>query len=148
MGTLKERIGNDTEAIMRAKDLKKLIIYRTLNADILAVEKTSKKEITDEEVMQIIQTTVKQKKETILEAEKINDTATVEKLKGEIEILMQYLPTQLSDDEAKAVIKDVIEKNGFSGKKDMGNAMKAVLVELNGKFDRKKINGIVVELLG
>jgi len=57
------------------------------------------------------------------------------------------MPKQLTDEEVKAIILEVISENGFSGKGDMGKVMKAIMPKLKGKYDSKKINPLVIQLL-
>lgn len=148
METLRERITKDIKDIQRQKDSEKLLVMRTLNSEILTVEKKLGRASNDDEVIEVITSTLKYRKENKEYAEKNNDTVKVQVQENAIELLMKYMPKQLSDEEARIIIKRIIENNGLSGKKDMGKAMKVVIPELNGKFDRKKINVIVSELLG
>jgi uncharacterized protein YqeY len=70
-----------------------------------------------------------------------------EKARQEIKIIKDYLPEQLSEEDITKIIKDIFEKNAFEGSKDMGRAMKEVMLQLKGKADGRLVNKKVRELL-
>ena len=76
-----------------------------------------------------------------------NKTEIISESEISIEMLSVYMPKQFTEDEAKAIITEVITENGFKGKGDMGKVMKAIMPKLKGKYDSRKVNPLVIQLL-
>lgn len=144
---LKERINKEMKNFMKAKDKVRLITIREINADIKNKEIYIKRELNDDDIITIIEKNIKQYKETLTFAEKANDQKRINEINISIELLKEFMPEQFTDKEAKAIIEDIIKENGFEGQKDMGKVMKEVMPKLKGRFDGKKINKIVKEIL-
>ncbi|HCL4480125.1 TPA: GatB/YqeY domain-containing protein [Clostridium botulinum] len=144
---LKERINKEMKNFMKAKDKVRLITIREVNADIKNKEIYIKRELNDDDIIAIIEKNIKQYKETLAFAEKANDQKRINEINISIELLKEFMPEQFTDKEAKAIIEDIIKENGFEGQKDMGKVMKEVMPKLKGRFDGKKINKIVKEIL-
>lgn len=135
---LKERINKEMKNFMKAKDKVRLITIREINADIKNKEIYIKRELNDDDIITIIEKNIKQYKETLAFAEKANDQKRINEINISIELLKEFMPEQFTDKEAKAIIEDIIKKNGFEGQKDMGKVMKEVMPKLKGRFDGKK----------
>lgn len=145
---IKEEIKEDLKVFMKEKNKVATTTLRTLNADILKKEKDSKVVLTDEEVISTISKAVTQYNETLSFAIKANNQETIEDCKLSISILEKYLPKQLSESEVRDIISKAIVELEIKSKKDMGKLMKELMPKLNGKFDKKKVNPIIQELLG
>lgn len=104
-------------------------------------------QLTDEEIVEVIGSEIKKRKEAILLFEKGERTDLVEKEKKELEILKKYLPEQMSEDRIKEEAKKVIEEIGASGPKDTGKVMSALMPKLKGKAEGGVVSKIVGELL-
>lgn len=138
--TLKETINADLKEAMKAKDVKKRDALRLLTSAFKQIEVDERKELSDEDVIKIIQTQVKRR----------NDSATQYKNAGRDDLLQieldeiacyeHYLPAQLSDDELNAALLAIITQVGASSLKDMGKIMGVASKELSGKADGKRIN--------
>ena len=144
---LKQRLKDDTIKYMKSKDKVRLTTLRTLMAEVKYKEIDLKRDLAEDELIAIIQKTIKQLNETLDYAKKSNSEDIIAETEIAIEMLTVYMPTQFTDDEAKAIILEVIAENDFKGKGDMGKVMKAVMPKLKGKYDGKKINPLVNELL-
>ncbi|MCX6076816.1 MAG: GatB/YqeY domain-containing protein [Campylobacterales bacterium] len=144
--SLRETINNDVKEAMKAKDAKKRDALRLLTSAFKQIEVDERKELSDEDVIKIIQTQIKRR----------NDAATQYRYAGrddllqieldEIEIYTPYLPAQLSDEELSNALKEIIKNVGATTAKDMGKVMGAAK-ELAGKADGKRINECVKSLL-
>lgn len=139
----------DMKAAMKQKEAGKerLQVIRMVRAAIKNKEIDSKVDLSDDEVIQVIAKEVKQRKDSIEEYEKANRADIVSKLETEIEILQEYLPQQLAEDEIKAIAAEVINETGASGPRDMGKVMGAIMPKVAGKADGKIVNKIVQQLL-
>ena len=145
--TLREQVNQDLKTAMKAKDKKKRDALRLLTSAFKQIEVDERKELSDEDVIKIIQTQVKRR----------NDAATQYKNAGreyllqielhEIACYEPYLPAQMSDDELTSSLKNIIEKVGATSMKEMGKVMGMASKELAGKADGKRINECVKTLL-
>jgi len=144
---LKQTLKEDIIKYMKNRDKVRLTALRTLMADVKYKEMDLKKDITDDELIGIIEKTIKQLNETLSYAKQANKDEIIAETEIAIEMFTVYMPKQLTDDEAKAIIIEVIAENGFKGKGDMGKVMKAVMPKLKGKYDSKKVNPLVNQLL-
>lgn len=104
-------------------------------------------ELTDEEIIEVISSEVKKRKEAIIEYEKWNRKELANKEKSEIEILKKYLPEQLSEGEIKKLVQETIKKTGASDIKSMGKIMAELMPKVKGKADGSEVSRIVKELL-
>jgi hypothetical protein len=114
----------------------------------LKVEELEKEsQLIDEEVIEVISSEIKKRKESILEFEKGKREDLVKKEKKELEILQKYLPEQLSEEEIKKLAKEVIEKVGAKELKDMGKVMAELMPKVKGKAEGSTVSKIVKESL-
>jgi len=144
---LKQTLKDDIIKYMKNRDKVRLTTLRTLMADVRYKEIDSKKDIEEEELIGIVEKTIKQLNETLSYAKQANKEDIISETEIAIELLAKYMPVQLTDEEAKVIISAAIAENGFSGKGDMGKVMKAVMPKLKGKYEGKKINPLVIQLL-
>ncbi|MGH4122095.1 MAG: GatB/YqeY domain-containing protein [Clostridium sp.] len=144
---LKQTLKDDIIKYMKSKDKVRLTALRTLMAEVKYKEMDLKKELEDNELIGIIEKTIKQLNETLSYAKQANKEEIIAETEIAIEMFTIYMPKQFTDEQAKAIVIEVIAENGFKGKGDMGKVMKAVMPKLKGKYDSKKINPLVIELL-
>ncbi len=144
--SLRETINNDVKEAMKAKDAKKRDALRLLTSAFKQIEVDERKELSDEDVIKIIQTQIKRRNDA---ATQYRDAGRDDLLRielDEIEIYTPYLPAQLSDEELSNALKEIIKNVGATTAKDMGKVMGAAK-ELAGKADGKRINECVKSLL-
>ena len=144
---LKEELKKNEIAAMKARDKATVNVLRLVNSEIKAFEVNERKDISDEDVIKIIEKQIKQLKEALQYAIQLNDNDKIEEGNFAINLLTPYLPAQLSEEEVEAMLKEIIT-NGNYGPKDMGKIMKEIMPKVNGKFDRSKINPMVKNILG
>ena len=161
--TLKEHINQDLIEAIKGKDKDKALVLLTLNAAIKNAEinkrsKVGKTEegleklgelsmLGDEEVIGVLASQIKQRRDSIAEFEKGNRQDLADKEKKEIEILMHYMPAQMSEEEVRKVVASAIAKTGASSPKDMGKVMGAIMKDVKGKADGTLVSKIVKEML-
>lgn len=144
---LKEELKKNEIAAMKARDKATVNVLRLVNSEIKAFEVNERKDISDEDVIKIIEKQIKQLKEALQYAIQLNDNTKIEEGNFAINLLTPYLPAQLSEEEVEDMLKEIIT-NGNYGPKDMGKIMKEIMPKVNGKFDRSKINPMVKNILG
>lgn len=146
--SLKEVLQQDLKSAMKEKDTIRKNAITMMKAAILQIEKDNKiEQLDDEGVIEVIARGVKQRKDSIPEFERGNRPDLVENIKREIDILMGYLPQQLSEDELQRIISDTIYEVGAQSARDMGKVMSALMPKVKGRADGKLVNSIVKQLL-
>lgn len=136
----------DMKAAMKNGDKARLQVIRFLVSAIKNAAKDLKIEaekLSDDAVITLIGTTIKQYKVELEENQRANRVEGAAKVQADIDILMSYLPTQLTEDEVVKIVKDLITQLGIQSKKEMGKLMQALQPHVKGKFDGKKVNEIV-----
>ena len=146
---LELKIATALKEAMKSKNQTALTALRAVKSAILLhkTQKSSDGEMSQQDEMKILQKLVKQRKDSadIYKNQGRNDLADPE-LK-EVEIIQQFLPEALSEDEVKEVVKSIIDETGAQGMKDMGKVMGISTKKLMGKADGKLISTIVREFL-
>jgi uncharacterized protein YqeY len=128
---------------MRAKDSARLSTVRLLLAAMKQREVDERIELTDPDVVAIVEKMIKQRRESIAQFEKASRQDLADKEKAEIQVLSGYLPQQLGDAEIQKEISSVIAETGASGAKDMGKVMAVLKGRLAGRADMGKVSGLV-----
>ena len=146
--TLKERITEDMKAAMRAKDPARLSAVRLLLAAMKQKEVDERVELSDADVLGIIDKMVKQRRESIAQYEKAARADLVAVEKFEIEVLSGYLPQQMGEAELAQAVAAAVAESGASGVKDMGKVMALLKPRLAGRADMGKVSGLVKAKLG
>lgn len=144
---MRERIIEDLKKAMKQRDKVKLSVIRMVKSAIQMEELNKKRELTDDEVIEVISKQIKTRNDSIKEFEKGSRDDLIESTQVEIDILKNYLPEQLSDDEIVEIIDKVFDDVKPESAKDMGKIMKAVSPMVKGRADMGKISLIVKEKL-
>lgn len=140
---IKDKLMEDLKYSMKNKDTVRKNTVTMVRAAIKQEEIDEKIELTDEDILDIISKQVKQRKDSIEEFAKGGREDLVELTKKEIDVLMEYLPKQLTEEEIEPIVKETIEKVKAESMKDMGKVMNAVLPKLKGRADGSVVNKIV-----
>lgn len=145
--SLKQRLTDELKSAMKNKDQLRKSVITLIRADIKQIEVDKRVELTEEDIIDIISKQAKQRRDSIEEFGKGGREDLVEEAKQELDVLMEYLPEQLSEEEIEIIIKKVITETGATSMKDMGKIMAAAMPELKGKADGKVVNQIVRKIL-
>jgi uncharacterized protein len=141
---LTQQISEDLKLAMKAGDRNRIDTLRMVRAQILEFEKKGgSKEMTSDDELALLSTAVKKRKESIEQYEKAGRMDLVEKEAAEVAIITEYLPKQMSREDAEKIIFAIIEQAGAATSKDMGKVMPLIMKELKGRIDGKTINEIV-----
>lgn len=145
--TFTERINADIKNAMLAKEKEKLEALRDIKSKLMLEATSGAGEVTEEAAMKIVLKLHKQRMETydLYIAQNRQDLADVEKFQAEI--IEQYLPKMLSEDEVRAEVKAAITETGAAGPQEMGKVMGVLTKKLAGKADGKIISALVKEEL-
>jgi len=144
---LAERLNEDMKQAMKAGEKFRLSTIRMVRASIKNQEIELRRPLNDEEVLQVVGRDLKQRRDSLQDFERAGREDLVEQMKGEIEIISQYLPEQLNEEEIKAIIVQTIQETGASSKADMGKLMGALMPKVKGRADGKLVNQLVQQVL-
>jgi uncharacterized protein YqeY len=141
--SLKSRITDDMKAAMRAKDAPRLSAVRLLLAAMKQKEVDERIELSDADIVAIIDKMIKQRRDSILQYEKggRQDLADVEKF--EITVLQAYMPQAMTDVEIEVAVVEAINSSGAKAMSDMGKVMAALKPRLAGRADMAKVSALV-----
>ena len=144
---LKNVLLDEMKSAMKDKDTVKKDTVQLVRAAILQYEKDNKVVLDDDGVVEIIAKEVKRYKDVLPDYEKSGRADLIDEINRKIEILMPYLPEQLSDEEMREIAKQVISDVGATSMRDMGKVMGAIMPKVKGKCDGKVLNAVIKELL-
>ena len=142
-----EKLKQDMIEAMKNKEKERLVVIRMVKASMDQEHIDRKREINDELLIDVVNKQIKMRKDSISEFEKGNRTDLIEKTQSEIDILMNYLPEQLTEEEMLKVIDEIFEEIKPESQKDMGKVMKEATARLKGKTDMKEVSNIIRERL-
>lgn len=141
--SLKEQITEDMKNAMRAKEAGKLGTIRLLTSAIKQKEVDERIEVTDAQVLAIIEKMIKQRKDSISQFEAGGRQDLVDIEKAELSVLSAYMPASLSDAEIQAELAAAISASGAAGPQDMGKVMAILKAKLAGRADMTAVSGLV-----
>ena len=144
---LKESLLSDMKGALKARDSLKLITIRGLISEIKNREIDVGRDLVEDEIISIILTQVKKRKEAAVFFDKGGRKDLFEKENQEKKILQEYLPEQVSVSDLKQRIQEVILELGVIDIKDLGKIMKTIIPEFKGRADNEQIKNIVTECL-
>ena len=145
---LQERLLEDMKAAMKSKEKERLSVIRMARAAIKDVEIDQRKDLDDDEIIEVLASIVKKNKESLAEYEKAENEEKVAKLKKEIEIIQEYLPEQLNEEELNEIVDETISEVEAEDMSDMGQVMGKIMPKVKGRADGSKVNQLVRARLG
>jgi len=145
--SLKDKLAADLKQAIRQRDQQRKSTLRMVMAAIRNAEIEKRRELDEGDLLAIIAKEVKQRRESIAEFESAGRQDLVDQEKGELEILLAYLPRQLSREEIEVKARQVIEEVGATSPAQMGEVMRRLMPMMKGKADGKLVNQVVRELL-
>ena len=140
MTTLKSQITEVLKVTMRAKEMDKLTVIRGLQAAIKQIEVDERVELDDSRVLAVIEKQIKQRKESIKAFEGANRQDLASKEQAEVEILSQFLPAAMTEEELDSVIEQTILAQQATSIKDMGKVMNSLRPIIAGRADPAQVS--------
>ena len=145
--SLKEQLLQDMKEAMKEKDTIRRNTVQLVRSGILQIEKDKQIELDDEGILDVIAKELKKRRDSIPDFEKSGRTDLLEGLNKEIEVLLGYLPKQLTEDEIKSIVEEAVAESGASTMKDMGKVMAIISPKVKGRADNKIVSGFVKQML-
>lgn len=148
---LKDKLAEDLKTAMRSKDALRLRTIRALRAALMEKEierrEGGEATLSEEEELAVLQKQAKQRRDSIQQYEDADREDLRKKEEEELEVIEEYLPRQLSDEEVRGVVRQVIQETGAASKADMGKVMGGSMARLRGRAEGRTVQRIAVELL-
>ena len=147
--TLRDRLTEDMKQAMKEKEAGKLklSVIRMVRSAAKNVEIDRRKELDDNELLDVVAKEVKMRRDSLDEFRKAGRPELLAVLEQEIAILMEYLPEQMSEAEVRALVTQAVADAQAASAKDMGKVMALLMPKVKGRADGKLVNSIVKELL-
>lgn len=145
--TLKQKLQEDLKTSMKNKDTLRKSVITLIRSSIKQVEVDKRVELNDDDIIDIISKQLKQRNDSLEQFLDAGREDLVEETRSEIEVLKEYLPQQLSEEELNEIVKQTISEVGATSMKDMGKIMSVIKPKTKGRADGKLINKLVKENL-
>lgn len=145
--SLEEIIFRDMNIALRNKDKIKLSVLRLIRAAIKNSEIAKREKLNEEEIIAVLRNNLKKAEESLEMFIKGNRPELISKTKQEIEIIKSYLPQQLTEEEIKKVVKQVIDEKNYKTLQDLGPAMREIMNLVKGKADGRLVNQVARDIL-
>jgi uncharacterized protein len=145
---LRDKINEDLTAAMKLREAARLSVLRMMKTAVKNKEIDLRAELDDAQVVQVLSTLIKQRKESIEQFTRGGRNDLADKESAEIKVIEEYLPAGVTDEEIAAVVDHVVRETVASSPKDMGRVMKECMSRFSGKLvDGKKVNQLVKQRL-
>lgn len=145
--SLLKRFDDDLKQALKTSERSKVSVIRMMKATVKNVQIEKGRELTDDEILSVLSTMAKQRRESIEQFTKGGRTDLVQNEERELGILQSYMPSQLSNDEIERMIREAIHEASPAGVHDMGKVMRILMPRVKGVADGKYVNQRVRELL-
>ena len=145
--SLKDKLLQDMKDAMKQKDTVRKNTVQLIRSGILQIEKDKRVELDDEGVLDVISKELKKRRDSMPDYVKSGRQELIDNLNKEIEVLLGYLPEQLSEEEIKGIVAQAVQETGAATMKDMGRVMAVVTPKVKGRADNKLVSGYVKQML-
>jgi uncharacterized protein YqeY len=141
--SLRQRLDQDMRNALKSKDSLRLGVLRMLKSDIRYKEIEKRSDLSDDEVISVLSSSVKKHKDSIEAFDKGGREDLVSREKAELEVIEAYLPRQLTEEELSVAIHQAMIEANASGPADLGKVMRSVMLKVKGKADGKLVSQLV-----
>jgi uncharacterized protein YqeY len=141
--SLKQRIDHDAKEALKNKDSLRLGVLRMLKSEIRYKEIDKGSELSNDEVISVLSSSIKKRKDSIEQFGKGGRDDLVSQEKAELEVILGYMPEQLTEEKLSQIIHQAIEEANATGPSDLGKVMKLIMPQVKGKADGKVVNQMV-----
>ena len=142
-----DHIDQDLKEALKGGNKQKVTVLRGLKSDIKYRQIETREELTDDQVTEVLASSAKKRRESIEQYAAAGRQDLVDKEKFELDVIQEYLPEQLSEDELRTLVTGAIAESGAASPKDMGKVMKILMPKIKWKADGKLVNKLVSEIL-
>jgi len=143
MSELKSRISEATKTAMKARDKQRVAVLRLVNADIKRLEVDERRELSDDDVLAVLDRMLKQRNDSLNQYRQAGRQDLVDQEAYEIDLIQEFMPEPLSDEALTDLIDELIRTSGASSMQDMGRVMGALKQAAQGRVDMGKASSLV-----
>jgi hypothetical protein len=145
--SLKEKLLQDLKEAMKEKDTVRKNTVQLVRSGVLQIEKDEHIELDNEGVLDVIVKELKKRRDSMPDFEKSGRQDLIDELKKEVDVLLEYLPKQLTESEIKEIVEQAVKQTGASSMKDMGKVMGCIAPKIKGRADNKIVSTLVKQML-
>ncbi|WP_444920886.1 GatB/YqeY domain-containing protein [Microbulbifer sp. CnH-101-G] len=143
MSTLKDTLTQATKDAMKARDKERLATLRLINAEIKRVEVDERIDLDDARILALLDKMTKQRRDSITQYEKAGRAELAAVEQAEIEVIQEFLPKQLTEEEISEIVTSAVQSTGASGMADMGKVIAQVKPQVQGRADMGAVSKLV-----
>ncbi|ADH99864.1 conserved hypothetical protein [[Bacillus] selenitireducens MLS10] len=144
---IQDRLQDDMKQAMRSREKERLSVIRSVKAALQNESIKAGSSLSEDEVLTVLNREMKQRKESLYEFEQADRKDLCDKMAFEMEVLADYLPSQLTDEELQAIVDETIEETGAESKAQMGKVMGAIMPKVKGRADGNQVKELVQKSL-
>ena len=141
--SLKHKIEQDATEALKSRDSLRLSVLRMLKSDIRYKEIEKGSELPEDEVLSVLSSAIKRRKDSIQQFEKGGREDLVSREKDELAVILRYMPEQMTEEELSSIINQTISEENATGPSDLGRVMKQIMSKVRGRADGKRVNQLV-----
>ncbi|MDP4547122.1 MAG: GatB/YqeY domain-containing protein [Marinobacter sp.] len=138
--SLKEQLGTAVKEAMRNKDRERLVTLRMAQAAVKQIEVDERREISDDEVLKVLDKMLKQRRDAASQYDDAGRTELADKERAEMKIIEEFMPAALTDEELAGLIRDAVSSTGAQGMQDMGKVMNELRPQVTGRVDMGQLS--------
>ena len=147
MSTLKTKLEDDLKRAMRERNAQRRDVIRYIRSEIRNQEIRLQRDLEDDDAIQVLSRQAQQRRDSIDAFQSANRQDLVEKERAELEIITEYLPQQMGEDEIRALVAQTVAETGATGPRDMGKVMSAIMPQVRGRAEGRQVSALVSEKL-
>lgn len=147
MSTLKTKLEDDLKRAMRERNAQRRDVIRYIRSEIRNQEIRLQRDLEDDDAIQVLSRQAQQRRDSIEAFQSANRQDLVEKERAELEIITEYLPKQMGEDEIRALVAQTVAETGATGPRDMGKVMSALMPQVRGRAEGRQVSALVSEKL-
>lgn len=147
MSAIKTKLEDDLKQAMRERNAPRRDVIRYIRSEIRNQEIRLQRDLEDDDAIQVLSRQAQQRRDSIEAFESANRQDLVDKERAELEIITEYLPQQMGEDEIRALVAQTVAETGAAGPRDMGKVMSAIMPQVRGRAEGRQVSALVSEKL-
>ena len=147
MSAIKTKLEDDLKRAMRERNAPRRDVIRYIRSEIHNQEIRLQRDLEDDDAIQVLSRQAQQRRDSIEAFESANRQDLVDKERAELEIITEYLPKQMGEDEIRALVAQTVAETGAAGPRDMGKVMSAIMPQVRGRAEGRQVSALVSEKL-
>ena len=147
MSAIKTKLEDDLKQAMRERNAPRRDVIRYIRSEIRNQEIRLRRDLEDDDAIQVLSRQAQQRRDSIEAFQSANRQDLVEKERAELEIITEYLPQQMGEDEIRALVAQTVAETGATGPRDMGKVMSAIMPQVRGRAEGRQVSALVSEKL-